>query len=172
MSSQPQSGLPPSQSVPIRLTARDLARLDALLASPTYRHHPGAASLQRELDRADVLAPDADAAGIVGMHAHVDCVDEHDGSRHTLTLVYPHEADAGAGRVSVLDPWAPPCWDWRSASASTGPASTDARCACACSRSHRLPHDRPGGAVAAPPGVRCQSTAPTGQLTPVPPRPQ
>ena len=104
MSSQPQSGLPPSQSVPIRLTARDLARLDALLASPTYRHHPGAASLQRELDRADVLAPDADAAGIVGMHAHVDCVDEHDGSRHTLTLVYPHEADAGAGRVSVLAP--------------------------------------------------------------------
>ena len=104
MSSQPQSGLPPSQSVPIRLTARDLARLDALLASPTYRHQPGAASLQRELDRADVLAPDADAAGIVGMHAHVDCVDEHDGSRHTLTLVYPHEADAGAGRVSVLAP--------------------------------------------------------------------
>lgn len=104
MSSQPQSGLPPSQSVPIRLTARDLARLDALLASPTYRHHPGAASLQSELDRADVLAPDADAAGIVGMHAHVDCVDEHDGSRHTLTLVYPHEADAGAGRVSVLAP--------------------------------------------------------------------
>lgn len=102
MSSQPKSGLPPSDAPPIRLTAHDLARLEAMLETPACRQHPGAAALQRELDRADVLpgpAPD-----IVGMHARVECIDEHDGTRHLLTLVYPHEADVDAGRISVLAP--------------------------------------------------------------------
>lgn len=104
MSSHSQSGLPPSDSAPIRLTAHDLARLDAVLESPTYRNHPGAAALQRELDRADVLPDDTPSTDVVGMHTRVECTDEQDGSRHQLTLVYPHEADAGAGRVSVLAP--------------------------------------------------------------------
>ena len=103
MSSQPQSGLPPSDAPSIRVTARDLARLDALLENPAYRQHPGAAALQRELDRADVL-PDDEADTTVGMHARVECVDEHDGTRRTLTLVFPHEADADTGRVSILAP--------------------------------------------------------------------
>lgn len=103
MSLHPQSGLPPSPAS-IRLTAHDLARLDALLETPTYRHHPGAAALQRELDRADVLPAGVHATDIVGMHTNVACIDEHDGSRHQLTLVYPHEADASAGRISVLAP--------------------------------------------------------------------
>ncbi len=105
MSSQSTSGLPPSSDAPpIRLTPLDLARLEALLASPAHRDHPGAAALQRELDRADLLPADHTLADVVGMHARVACVDEHDGTRHQLTLVYPHEADARAGRVSVLAP--------------------------------------------------------------------
>jgi len=105
MSSQPKSGLPPSDAAPpIRVTAHDLARLDALLDTPAYRQHPGAAALQRELDRADVLPADHPANDVVGMHARVECIDEHDGSRRTLTLVYPHEADVDAGRVSILAP--------------------------------------------------------------------
>lgn len=104
MSSQSKSGLPPSEVPPIRLTAHDLARLEAMLETPACRQHPGAAALQRELDRADVVPGTAHAPDIVGMHARVECVDEHDGARHVLTLVYPHEADVDAGRISVLAP--------------------------------------------------------------------
>lgn len=104
MSSQSKSGLPPSDAPSIRLTAHDLARLEAMLDTPAWRQHPGAAALQRELDRAEVLPGAEHAPDIVGMHARVECIDEHDGSRHTLTLVYPHEADVDAGRISVLAP--------------------------------------------------------------------
>ena len=104
MSSQPQSGLPPSTSPAIRLRSRDLARLDALLDIPLYRQHPGAPALQRELDRADLL-PDNDAAPpVVGLYARVRCIDDASGAHHDLTLVLPHEADVDAGRVSVLAP--------------------------------------------------------------------
>ncbi|WP_101925204.1 MULTISPECIES: nucleoside diphosphate kinase regulator [Luteimonas] len=105
MSSQPQSGLPPSDAPPVQLTAHDLARLDAMLESDTYRHHPGAAALQRELDRADVL-PDSAPSESVGMQSRVSCVDEDSGIHHRFSLVYPHEADVDvdAGRVSILAP--------------------------------------------------------------------
>ena len=104
MSSQSQSGLPPSNAPAIRISAHDLARLEAMLEAPALRGNPAAAALQRELDRADVLPQGEVPADVVGMHASVECVDEHDGSHHTLTLVYPHEADVDSGRVSVLAP--------------------------------------------------------------------
>lgn len=104
MSSQTQSGLPPSEAPPIRITRHDLARLDALLESPAWRQHPGAPALQRELDRADLLPPDAPAGTVVGMHARVTCVDDETAAHHTFTLVYPYEADVDAGRVSILAP--------------------------------------------------------------------
>ncbi len=104
MSSQSKSGLPPSDAPAIRISAHDLARLDAMLATPAHRNQPGAAALQRELDRADALPQGQTPADIVGMHATVECIDEADGARHTLTLVYPHEANVDKGRVSVLAP--------------------------------------------------------------------
>ncbi|MET0328851.1 MAG: nucleoside diphosphate kinase regulator [Luteimonas sp.] len=104
MSSQPQSGLPPSPHPVIRLRSRDLARLDALLDTPIYRQHPGAPALQRELDRADLVPDDAPGEAVVGLHARVRCIDDTTGAHHDLTLVLPHEADVDAGRVSVLAP--------------------------------------------------------------------
>lgn len=104
MSAQSQSGLPPSASPAIRIRPHDLARLDALLDTPTYRAHPGAAALQRELDRADLLPDDAPGEPVIGMHARVHCIDEATGARHSLTLVFPHEADVDMGRVSILAP--------------------------------------------------------------------
>ncbi|MCD9028927.1 nucleoside diphosphate kinase regulator [Luteimonas sp. BDR2-5] len=105
MSSQSQSGLPPSSATPaIRISAHDVARLEAMLDAPALRGNAAAAALQRELDRADVLPPGEVPADVVGMHSTVECVDEHDGAAHALTLVYPHEADVDTGRVSVLAP--------------------------------------------------------------------
>jgi len=65
---------------------------------------PATDALLGELARAEVR-DDADMpAGVVGMHSRVECVDEHSGERHELTLVFPQEADVDAGKVSVLAP--------------------------------------------------------------------
>ena len=53
--------------------------------------------------RAQVLPVAQMPADVVRMHSRVECVDA-DGTRRTLTLVYPHEADSASGRVSVLAP--------------------------------------------------------------------
>ena len=95
-----QSGLPPS----ITFSSRDLARLEALIDSPALSRHPAAVALSQELERAQVLPPEQIPAGIVTMHSRVDCVDELHDEKHSLTLVYPHEADFDKGHVSVLAP--------------------------------------------------------------------
>ncbi|WP_293707661.1 MULTISPECIES: nucleoside diphosphate kinase regulator [unclassified Stenotrophomonas] len=94
------SGLPPS----IIVSTRDIARLEALLDSPALSRHPAAVALAQELERAQVLPPEEIPAGIVTMHSRVDCEDELHNEKHSLTLVYPHEADFDKGRVSVLAP--------------------------------------------------------------------
>ena len=94
------SGLPPS----IIVSTRDMARLEALIDSPALSRHPAAVALSQELERAQVLPPEQIPAGIVTMHSRVDCVDELHDEKHSLTLVYPHEADFDKGHVSVLAP--------------------------------------------------------------------
>jgi len=100
MTTQHQSGLPPS----IVVSSRDLARLEALLESPALSRHPAAIALSAELGRAQVLPPEQMPPGVVTMHSRVDCIDERHDEPHTLTLVYPHEADVERSRVSVLAP--------------------------------------------------------------------
>ncbi len=96
----PSSGLPPS----IIVSSHDAARIEALLESPQWQHSEAAESLLAELTRAEIV-DDADMpANVVGMHARVQCVDDASGEHHALTLVYPHEADADAGKVSILAP--------------------------------------------------------------------
>ena len=94
------SGLPPS----IIVSNRDMARLEALLDSPALSRHPAAVALAQELERAQVLPPEEIPEGIVTMHSRVDCEDELHNEKHSLTLVYPHEADFDKGRVSILAP--------------------------------------------------------------------
>ena len=94
------SGLPPS----IIVSSHDLARLDAMLESPLHARNPAADNLADELNRAQIVAPDQVPAGTVTMHTTVRCEDELTGDVHTLTLVYPHEANVDLGRVSILAP--------------------------------------------------------------------
>ncbi|MGY1410006.1 MULTISPECIES: nucleoside diphosphate kinase regulator [unclassified Luteimonas] len=100
MTPQSSGGLPP----PIVVSRRDAARLDALLDSPRWQNDATAAALMGELTRAEVVDNDAMPTDVVGMHSRVECVDENSGEKHTLTLVFPHEADAGAGRISIMAP--------------------------------------------------------------------
>jgi regulator of nucleoside diphosphate kinase len=88
----------------IVLTSNDVQRLEAMLDSPQYRGHPGAAPLHAELERAHVVQPDELPHDVISMNSTAECVDETSGRAHSLTLVYPRAADAAQGRVSVLAP--------------------------------------------------------------------
>ena len=94
------SGMPP----PIIVSSRDFDRLEQLLDAPAHARLPAAIALMGELQRADVLSPEQMPADVVTMRSTVECSEETSGERHTLTLVYPHEADVDAGRVSILTP--------------------------------------------------------------------
>lgn len=60
--------------------------------------------LMDELDRADVHAAGDLPPGVVTLNAQVDFVDEGSGSRRSVRLVLPAEADVAAGKVSILTP--------------------------------------------------------------------
>ena len=77
------------------VTDRDFARLTAL---------PPHAQLQQELDRAIVVSSEAVPRDVVTMNSHVVYVDETTGERRSVRIVYPAEADASDGRISVLAP--------------------------------------------------------------------
>lgn len=88
----------------IVLSSVDADRLEALLDTPPHRDAPGADALRAELERAQVVEPAALPADVISMNTTAECVDDASGQRHRLTLVYPSDADASQGRVSVLAP--------------------------------------------------------------------
>ena len=105
MSTASTSGLPPSRTAPaIVVSSRDFNRLEQLLDSPALRRHPAAIALMDELNRAEVLPPHQIPDGVVTMHSTVECEDELSGDHHSLTLVYPNEANVDKGHVSILAP--------------------------------------------------------------------
>jgi regulator of nucleoside diphosphate kinase len=77
------------------VSATDYARLRALAAG-----HP----LAEELDRAIVVPQDRVPEDLITMHSRLVYVDETAGMRREVELVYPEEANATAGRVSILAP--------------------------------------------------------------------
>ena len=93
-----------SENPSITISAIDLQRLEAMLESSQYRDQPGASALHKELERAQVLDPKDLPHDVVSMNSIAECVEEGSGRAHELTLVYPRDADAAQGRVSVLAP--------------------------------------------------------------------
>lgn len=89
----------------ILIGERDLARLKALLDS-----HAGARdseafdALDAELGRADVVPSNEIPSHVVTMNSHVVFEDEDTGTRREITLVYPKDADASQGKISILAP--------------------------------------------------------------------
>ncbi len=78
----------------MKVNAADLANL-SLLELP--------AALRRKLERAVPVSTDEIAPDVVTMQSRVVVSDLATGQRREIALVYPAEADAAAGRVSVLD---------------------------------------------------------------------
>lgn len=79
----------------IMVTAADMAELNLLRAY---------APLRAELERAIVVSSAAVPPDIATMNSRVRYTDETDGVSRTVSLVYPVEADAAKGKVSVLAP--------------------------------------------------------------------
>jgi len=60
--------------------------------------------LLNEIDRANIHTAARIPADVVTMYSSVEFSDEANGTRRTVELVYPKEADISAGRISILTP--------------------------------------------------------------------
>lgn len=93
-----------TQQPPLVIDAADYDRLrqlaeNALDTAPDVAQH-----LLDEIDRAEVL-PTADMPGnVVRIGSLVTYQDGSTGSIRTIRLVFPHEADVSAMRISVISP--------------------------------------------------------------------
>jgi regulator of nucleoside diphosphate kinase len=88
------------------MTEFDVRRLDALCER--LRHQvkppPTPSALERELERAVLVKPQAAPATLVTMNSQVEVLDLDTQERRCVTLVFPSMAGIDAGRISVLAP--------------------------------------------------------------------
>lgn len=92
---------------PIRVTVFDLERLRKLLEDAqrtSYRKSAYLARLQTELDRAKVVKPDEVPGDVITMNSRVCLTDLDTGKEEVYTVVFPEDANAGQGKISVLAP--------------------------------------------------------------------
>lgn len=88
----------------IILTRLDVQRLERLMDN-LDDSLPGVVALQEELDRAEsVVGHDEVSAGVVTMNSRVHCREQGSGKDYHLTLVYPKDANADEGKISILAP--------------------------------------------------------------------
>lgn len=89
----------------IVITEFDRARLIPLIGEMVASGTPDDLSaLMAELDRARIVAPLSVPPDVVTMNSRVTLVDCETSERTEVTLVFPGDADADAGRVSVAAP--------------------------------------------------------------------
>jgi regulator of nucleoside diphosphate kinase len=89
---------------PITLNTADSERLLRLAEIARRRFPQAAAFLAREVERASVVDSWQTLPGLVTMGSEVEFRDDTTGQVRRVTLVDPHEADATAGKISVLTP--------------------------------------------------------------------
>ncbi|HET7753668.1 MAG TPA: nucleoside diphosphate kinase regulator [Anaeromyxobacteraceae bacterium] len=94
-----------TQTVPITLIEEDFAKLRELVAQHVTTRDAGAAEqLELEIERARVVPSHEAPRDLVTMNSRVHFEDSRTGRARVVELVYPPDADASAGRVSVLAP--------------------------------------------------------------------
>ena len=87
---------------PIIVAAEDRARLLELVSR--VDESVVAEQLEAELERARVAPLREVPSDVVVMNSEIEYEDTATGQHRTLQLVYPHDADANATRVSILAP--------------------------------------------------------------------
>ncbi len=86
------------------MTEDDLRRLAEVITLYGDAESDATEALQQALDRAEVVAREAVQPSVVTMSSRVLCRDDR-GETREVQVVYPNEADAEAGRISVLAPF-------------------------------------------------------------------
>jgi len=87
----------------IVMSRLDYDRIEALLEGANERGID-TASLEAEMERADVVEPAQMPGDVISMNSTARFVDESSGEERELTLVYPRDATGEPGRVSILAP--------------------------------------------------------------------
>ena len=90
-----------------RITERDAARLARIvenLLRRTSAIENGAEALHDTLDAARIVPSAEIDSDVVTMNSEVTIVDAGSGEERLVRLVYPEQADAGKGHISVLSP--------------------------------------------------------------------
>ena len=91
----------------IFITEKDKVKLQKLI-NEAKEFHPGNEvylnNLERELDRAQLVASEKIPHNVITMHSKVLLRDIDSGEEMTYTLVYPNEANLMEDKISVLAP--------------------------------------------------------------------
>jgi regulator of nucleoside diphosphate kinase len=87
----------------IYLTQRDAERVATAIAASSS-HGASTTLLCEEIARARIVPQSAIPPDVVTMNSRIKIVDANSGAISELTLVYPRDANADLGRVSVLAP--------------------------------------------------------------------
>lgn len=91
----------------IHITELDRQRLVDLIVdaqSGEYRGSVYLENLRGELDRARIVPPQQIPGDVITMNSKVIVRDLESGEDETYTLVYPEQANAAEGKISVLAP--------------------------------------------------------------------
>lgn len=91
----------------IYITAEDARKLHDLIwkaKSTDYRRSPYLQMLSAELDRAVIVDSRDIPADVITMNSQAALVDVDTGEEMLYTLVFPEDADAIEGKISVLAP--------------------------------------------------------------------
>ena len=89
----------------IYITGYDRERLERLLEQPPDGNLTGYLDdLRTELDRAVVVEPEKIPPDVITMNSSVSLVDVDTAEEEEFTLVFPKDADADSGRISVMAP--------------------------------------------------------------------
>jgi regulator of nucleoside diphosphate kinase len=95
------------KKLPIIMNAADHEELRCVLAAAgrlNERARAEISGLRSELNRADIVAPDAVPSDVITMNSRAELVDLDTNERMEFTVVFPAEADVEEGKISVLAP--------------------------------------------------------------------
>ena len=95
------------KKLPIIMNAADHDELSCAIAAAgrlNDRARAEIAGLRRELDRAQIVAPDHVPSDVITMNSRAELLDLDTNERMEFTLVYPADAAVEDGKISVLAP--------------------------------------------------------------------
>ena len=88
----------------IIITAPDHARLSDMIALGNLSERDEMHALEAELERAEIVTPEAVPLDVITMNSRAVLLDLDTGERMEFTVVFPNEADLEESKISVLAP--------------------------------------------------------------------